>query len=112
MVNEIHIASMIVHVHPPQLPDLLAHVANRPALEVRAQSPSGKVVLVAESEWQKAILAEIDGLEQCKGVLSCTMVYHEVMDGAKADEVLATVNPSTPPEEVSQILHIKTGATL
>lgn len=91
MSEEIHIASMIVHVLPAHLDSLKAWLAGQAKVEVRADSPEGKLVLVIERHHQREILAVIDDVEQQRGVLSCTLVYHEVMTEAESDQELVAV---------------------
>lgn len=87
MKNDIHIASLVVHVQPAELARFKAWANAQPQLELPAASPEGKVVLVTETRDQHAILAEIDRIERQPGVLSCTLVYHEVMSPEEADEM-------------------------
>ena len=87
-MSEIHIASMIIHVLPAHLHALTAWVETQSDLEVRLSSPEGKVVLVIERPHQQEILGVIDDAEQQPGVLSCTLVYHEVMRDNEGDQEL------------------------
>lgn len=95
MPEELHIASMIVHVLPPHLAALEVWLGAQPELEIRASSPEGKIVLVIERRHQREILALIDDVEQQRGVLSCTMVYHEVMSDTEGDQELLPVVSAT-----------------
>lgn len=102
--HDVHIASYIVQVRPQSKAALLEFIRSNPALEClaggdhQAEVPSGtegKLVLVAEAPDQGRILDDMDALEQQPGVLACTLVYHEVMTRAEADqELIATDNPS------------------
>ena len=94
-MSEIHIASMIIHVLPPHLNALSAWIDTQPDLEIRVSSPEGKVVVVIERAHQQEILGVIDDAEQQPGVLSCTMVYHEVMsDDEGTQELVPHVSAS------------------
>ncbi len=92
MSEEIHIASMIVHVLPEHLQALQRWIESQPDVEIRADSPQGKLVLVVERAHQREILGVIDDVEQQTGVLSCTMVYHEVMKQSEGDQELVPVS--------------------
>ncbi|WOD12016.1 chaperone NapD [Pseudomonas sp. NyZ704] len=93
MSEELHIASMILHVLPAHLPNLTAWAEGQSDLEIRASSPEGKVVVVIEKPHQQDILSVIDDAEQQPGVLSCTLVYHEVMSPAEGDQELLHLAP-------------------
>lgn len=95
MSEEIHIASMIVHVLPEHLQALQRWIESQLDVEIRADSPQGKLVLVVERAHQREILGVIDDVEQQTGVLSCTMVYHEVMNQSEGDQELVPVSSLT-----------------
>lgn len=94
MSNELHIASLIIHVRPSQMPALLDWLTVQPQLDVRASSEQGKVVAVTEREHQRDILEVIDAVEAQPGVLGCTMVYHEVMSLREAEQELLPLVPT------------------
>lgn len=78
MSKEVHISSLLVHVRPDGLKPLIDALAGRPGLEVYAQDPSGKLVLVLETEHERHIVETIDFIEQQQGVLAVSMSYHHV----------------------------------
>lgn len=78
MSQEVHISSLLVHVRPEGLQSLTAALANRPGVEIYAQDPSGKLVLVLETEHERHIVETIDFIEQQQGVLAVSMSYHHV----------------------------------
>lgn len=94
-MSEVHIASMIIHVLPAHLAALRGWVEVQPDLDISTFSPEGKVVVVVERNHQGEILAVIDAVEQQPGVLSCTMVYHEVMSDAEVNQELLPVVSAT-----------------
>lgn len=79
---------MIVHVLPENLSALERWVSEQSGVEIRASSAQGKVVLVVERGHQREILAVIDGIESIQGVLSCTLVYHEVLTASEGEQEL------------------------
>lgn len=94
-MSEIHIASMIIHLLPPHFDALTDWVAAQKDVEIRASSPEGKVVVVIERLHQQEILAFIDDVEQQPGVLTCTMVYHEVMSEGEGEQELLPLASAT-----------------
>jgi periplasmic nitrate reductase NapD len=94
MANETHIASMIVHVLPSDLKNLLGWLADQSDLEVHAATEEGKVVVVTERPHPGDILQVISAVEEQPGVLSCTMVYHEVMSPEEGDQELLALAPA------------------
>jgi len=93
--DELHIASLIVHVKPEHYEPLLASLNDDPTLEIHATDPAGKVVVVCEHRHHRAILDTVEQLEHSPGVLGCVLVYHEVMDASEAGQELIAHNATT-----------------
>ncbi len=94
MSDELHIASLIIHVRPSEMSALLDWLGLQPHMDVRASSKEGKVVAVTEREHQRDILQVIDAVEAQPGVLGCTMVYHEVLSPQEAEQELLPLVPT------------------
>ncbi|GGX38764.1 chaperone NapD [Saccharospirillum salsuginis] len=90
--DELHIASLIVHVKPEHVEPLLESMNDDPTLEVHATDPAGKVVVVCEHKHHRAILDTVERLEHTPGVLGCVLVYHEVMEAREAGQELIAHN--------------------
>lgn len=82
--NELHIASFIVHCWPDHLAAIKAEIDLAEGLETGAESPEGKLVVVAEGSNQARLLETVELLESQPGVLECILVYHELMSAAEA----------------------------
>lgn len=82
---QLHIASLVAHVRPAQLAAtrrwLLAQPSTNNAIqiEIHAEDAQGKLVLVTESEEEKAIVNFLDELRAQPGVLNAALVYHEYL---------------------------------
>ncbi|HSX50023.1 MAG TPA: chaperone NapD [Cellvibrio sp.] len=92
--QQLHIASLIAHAQPEQIPALRAwllapraQLNNHIHIEIHAESAQGKLVLVTESEAEKAIVDFLDELRGRPGVLNAALVYHEYLSAQDlADE--------------------------
>lgn len=88
--QQLHIASLIAHVRPEQLSELrvwLLAPHNHIHIEIHAENAQGKLVLVTESEEEKAIVDFLDELRGQPGVLNAALVYHEYLSAQDlADE--------------------------
>lgn len=92
----LHIASLIAHVRPEQLAfvrEWLSDVSNTLVhAEIHAETAQGKLVIVTESEAEKAIADFLDALRNQPGVLNAALVYHEYLSGSDlADEYSPTI---------------------
>lgn len=78
MSKELHISSLLIHIRPDDMEALAANLQGRKGTEIHAQDPSGKMVLVLETEHEQHIVETIDFIEQQQGVLAVSMSYHHV----------------------------------
>lgn len=78
MSQEVHISSLLVHVRPTGLEPLTAVLQRCEGVEVHAQDPGGKLVLVLETSHESHIVETIEFIEQQQGVLAVSMSYHHV----------------------------------
>lgn len=81
--TQLHIASLIAHVRQEQLALVREWLLQQPqqgiGIEIHAESPLGKLVIVTESSEEKAIVNLLDELREQKGVLNAALVYHEYL---------------------------------
>jgi len=88
--RQLHIASLIAHAKPEQVSDLrtwLLAPHHHIHIEIYAENAQGKLVLVTESEEEKAIVDFLDELRGQPGVLNAALVYHEYLSAQDlADE--------------------------
>lgn len=90
--EEIHIASFIVHCWPDYLDAVKAEIEKTEGLETGAESPDGKLVVLAEGPHQRHLLETVELLESQPGVLECILVYHELMSAAEAGHEMIDLN--------------------
>ena len=80
--QQLHIASLVAHVRPEQFHSIrewLMQPQPHIYVEINAESPQGKLVIVTESENEKAIANFLDELRDQTGVLNAALVYHEYL---------------------------------
>ena len=76
--DEVHISSMVVHAVPDQLGSVKTSIENLPGTEIHAESDTGKLVVVVESETQTYITDVIEKIGALEHVLSTALVYHQI----------------------------------
>jgi nitrate reductase NapD len=84
VTEELHIASFIVHCWPDYLAAVKSQIDKAEGLEIGAESPDGKLVVIAEGPHQRRLLETVELLESQPGVLECILVYHELMSATEA----------------------------
>ena len=73
--EELHIASLVVHVAPSRLALVGALVAELPGAVVHARAPNGKLVVTLEADSAFAITDRVSAIQHLDGVLSAALVY-------------------------------------
>ncbi|AMD01416.1 MULTISPECIES: chaperone NapD [Halomonas] len=96
--DALHIASFLVHVQPEECKTVAQWLAAQPDSEIRAEDPSGKLVVVMESEREGRILDLIDAVQTRPGVLGAALVYHQMLEPGTADEPADSVEQQAPAE--------------
>ncbi|WP_323815218.1 chaperone NapD [Cellvibrio sp. NN19] len=89
--QQLHIASLIAHVRPEYVAQVRHWLSDESntiiRAEIHAETAQGKMVIVTESEAEKAIADFLDALRNQPGVLNAALVYHEYLSGSDlADE--------------------------
>jgi periplasmic nitrate reductase NapD len=74
-IEELHIASLVVHSTPRRLDGVAAAIATAPGAVVHAASGQGKLVVTLEASTSEAITAMVAHIQHIDGVLSAAMVY-------------------------------------
>jgi periplasmic nitrate reductase NapD len=82
----LHIASFLVLVTPDHRRRVSDWLSRQPGAEVSAEDPAGKLVVVVESDREARILELIEAVRERAGVLDASLVYHQWLDPATADE--------------------------
>jgi nitrate reductase NapD len=78
MAEELHVSSLVVHARPEQAPAIRAVLGAIEGVEIHAAAPSGKLVVTLETADESAIVARIAEISLLDGVLSATLVFHQV----------------------------------
>jgi len=76
--QEFHVTSLVVHAIPAQLCDVRAAIEQLPDTEIHADNDQGKLVVVLETDNEYLILERIDQINAVRGVITTSMVYHQV----------------------------------
>jgi len=76
--TSIHISSLVIHCLPEKLKAVMANTATITNVEIAAHDVSGKIIALLETETEQEILNIIDHINALRGVITTTMVYHEL----------------------------------
>ena len=74
-LEELHIASLVVHSTPQRLGSVAAVIASLPGALVHASSATGKVVVTLEVPTAEAMSQQVSTIQHIDGVLSAVLVY-------------------------------------
>jgi len=77
MTDIMHISSLIVMALPEKLADVVNEIEHRGG-EVAASDPSGKLVVVLETDDESEVTTFANGLALMSGVLSANLVFHHI----------------------------------
>ena len=84
-----NISSAILHVAPARLAEARAALSGIDGVEIHAESPEGKMVVVLEDDDMEAAANKYVALHGVPGVASVAMVYQYSDDEAETQEVAA-----------------------
>ncbi len=82
--DEIHVASLIALVRPHDMDDVRTSLSGADNIEIFAEDPAGKFILVIEAKDTKELGNLSSQIETTKGVMSASLVYHEALDALEA----------------------------
>jgi nitrate reductase NapD len=74
-LDELHIASLVLHVLPHRVDGVRAAIAGIAGAEVHGVGPTGKMVVTLEGLGAARIAAGVAALQAIEGVLSAALVY-------------------------------------
>lgn len=74
-LEELHIASLVVHATPRRLVSIRGAIEAIPGAHVHASSPNGKLVVTLETGSSEAMTAGVSVIQRIDGVLSAALVY-------------------------------------
>lgn len=80
-LNEVHISSLVVHVSPEHLSEIIAEIEQFDNAEIYGDSPEGKIIVVLETENQGFVTDTIEAINNIKNVLGTALVYHQIETG-------------------------------
>lgn len=75
MSDELHIASLVVHVVPATLASVAQAVAVIDGMIVNGTHPSGKLVVTLEGPSAASVLDRVTLIQQLEGVINVSLVY-------------------------------------
>lgn len=78
MIQEYHVTSLVVHAAPNALQQVEADISTLNGCDIHAITPEGKLVITLEGDSQKAILDNVEAINSLSGVLSASLIYHQV----------------------------------
>ena len=73
-----HIASLVVRCRPEALPEARRTIESLPNIEVPASDDNSKMVILMEMTDESELLGGITTIENVAGVVSATLVFHQV----------------------------------
>ncbi len=73
-----HIASLVVHCRPEHLAQAQSSIAALPNIDIPASDDNSKLVVLLEMTDESELLAGISSIEAIDGVVSATLVFHQV----------------------------------
>lgn len=86
MMDELHISSLVVHARPESVAVVSKAIGCLAGAEVHATDPAGKIVVTLETGDETEALVRLGQINALKGVLSATLVYHQIEDVAAVGE--------------------------
>lgn len=78
---EYHISSAVVHVRPASLEAVQGVIAAMEGVEIHVASATGKLVITLETPSERDVARQMEAIQAMSGVLSATLVYHQVEAG-------------------------------
>lgn len=95
MIDELHIAGIVVHARPDGAQRVTAAIAGWHGAEVHAASPDGKLVVTLEAPTSREIASRMEEIQRIEGVLSASLVYqHGEPLAAMMEEVTHEDHPT------------------
>jgi periplasmic nitrate reductase NapD len=75
MTEEMHIASLVVHVVPDALRSIERALVAYEDMQVHGTHPDGKLVVTLEGSTASEIMDQVSQIRQIEGVLNVSLVY-------------------------------------
>ncbi|MGL4473156.1 MAG: chaperone NapD [Shewanella sp.] len=87
MSGEYHITSLVVHASVNELAELQRQISALEGAELHATSPEGKLIVTLEANRQGLILDNVEIINSLPGVLSSSLIYHQVDNLEQPSEI-------------------------
>ena len=78
MSQEYHVTSLVVHAAPNAVAQVQKDIEALEGADIHAVTDEGKFVVTLEGETQTSILSNVEAINALNGVLSSSLVYHQV----------------------------------
>lgn len=78
ITTEYHITSLVIHAAQQHQPQLQQQISALAGAEVHTCTDDGKMIVTVEAESQQAILDQVEAINGLRGVLSSSLIYHQV----------------------------------
>ena len=75
VLEELHIASMVVHSTPARVQRVSEAIATIPGARVHGTSPAGKLVVTLEASTADEMTSKVTCIQRTDGVLAAALVY-------------------------------------
>lgn len=75
-----HIASLLVQAWPERIPELRPQINAMSGIEVHQDDAKGQMIVTVEAGSDRQLLNAISDIEQIKGVIAVSLVYHQIED--------------------------------
>ncbi len=82
----LQIASLMVQARPEKIDGLTPILNNLKGVEVHNTNNAGKMILSIEAASDRDLLARITEIEKADGVITASLVYHQIVDEDDLDE--------------------------
>ncbi|MCL1074584.1 chaperone NapD [Shewanella dokdonensis] len=76
--QEYHITSLVIHAEPGHVRQVSTDISLLSGTEIHACTHEGKLVITIEGDDQKTVLDRVETINRLPGVLSSSLVYHQV----------------------------------
>ena len=76
--TEFHITSLVVHAASAEREALQQAINGLAGTEIHACTADGKLIVTIEGESQRQILDQVEAINGFAGVLSSSLIYHQV----------------------------------
>jgi len=81
-----NICSVIVHAKPKNAPKIADLLAAMDKVDVFGGVEEGKIIATLEDDGEKALADRMAAINDIKGVINATMIYHQEANDAEMEE--------------------------